>query len=93
MFSSHCAGRCSPLKVMTFILWPGRFRARPFSYLRRESADQTGEALGLHLDVDPFTGSGPVSRLLECSARSSFKRGFLAIHPDMNARTVVLRCW
>ncbi|WP_181165093.1 MULTISPECIES: hypothetical protein [unclassified Mesorhizobium] len=49
---------------MTFILWPGRFRARPFSYLRRESTDQTGEALGLHLDVDPFTGSGPVSRRL-----------------------------
>ncbi|WP_224544305.1 hypothetical protein [Mesorhizobium sp. CA16] len=65
MFSSHCAGRCSPLKVMTFTLWPGRFRARPFSYLRRESADQTGEALALHLDVDPFTGSGPGRRRLE----------------------------
>ncbi|TPI76683.1 hypothetical protein [Mesorhizobium sp. B2-8-9] len=60
---------------MTFILWPGRFRARPFSYLRRESSGQTGEALALHLDVDPFTGSDSsaaaarIFRALEPQAR------------------------
>ncbi|TGW07974.1 aldehyde dehydrogenase [Mesorhizobium sp. M2D.F.Ca.ET.145.01.1.1] len=42
----------------------------------------TGEALGLHGDVDAiaFTGSGPVGRrLLEYSARSNLKRVFLEL--------------
>jgi 4-(gamma-glutamylamino)butanal dehydrogenase len=42
----------------------------------------TGEALGLHMDVDAiaFTGSGPVGRrLLEYSARSNLKRVFLEL--------------
>ncbi|CDX61287.1 hypothetical protein MPL3365_60079 [Mesorhizobium plurifarium] len=33
MFSSHCAGRCSPLKVMTFIL--GRAAFAPGLFLIR----------------------------------------------------------
>lgn len=42
----------------------------------------TGEALGLHMDVDVlvFTGSGPVGRkLLEYSARSNLKRVYLEL--------------
>ena len=42
----------------------------------------TGEALGLHMDVDAlaFTGSGPVGRrLLEYSARSNLKRVYLEL--------------
>ncbi|BCG69564.1 aldehyde dehydrogenase [Mesorhizobium sp. 113-1-2] len=42
----------------------------------------TGEALGLHMDVDAiaFTGSGPVGRrLLDYSARSNLKRVFLEL--------------
>ncbi|MGN6307608.1 MAG: aldehyde dehydrogenase [Mesorhizobium sp.] len=42
----------------------------------------TGEALGLHMDVDAiaFTGSGPVGRrLLEYSARSNLKRVHLEL--------------
>ncbi len=42
----------------------------------------TGEALGLHLDIDvlAFTGSGPVGRkLLEYSARSNLKRVYLEL--------------
>ncbi|WP_137155641.1 aldehyde dehydrogenase [Rhizobium sp. FKL33] len=42
----------------------------------------TGEALGLHMDIDvlAFTGSGPVGRrLLEYSARSNLKRVYLEL--------------
>jgi 4-(gamma-glutamylamino)butanal dehydrogenase len=42
----------------------------------------SGEALGLHMDVDvlAFTGSGPVGRrLLEYSARSNLKRVYLEL--------------
>ncbi|MDG3578951.1 aldehyde dehydrogenase [Rhizobium sp. YJ-22] len=42
----------------------------------------TGEALGLHMDIDvlAFTGSGPVGRkLLEYSARSNLKRIYLEL--------------
>ena len=42
----------------------------------------TGEALGLHLDIDvlAFTGSGPIGRkLLEYSARSNLKRVYLEL--------------
>ncbi|TGT91472.1 aldehyde dehydrogenase family protein, partial [Mesorhizobium sp. M5C.F.Ca.ET.164.01.1.1] len=42
----------------------------------------TGEALGLHMDVDAiaFTGSGPVGRrLLDYSSRSNLKRVFLEL--------------
>ncbi|KRB55150.1 aldehyde dehydrogenase [Rhizobium sp. Root708] len=42
----------------------------------------TGEAIGLHMDIDvlAFTGSGPVGRrLLEYSARSNLKRIYLEL--------------
>ncbi|QFY63231.1 aldehyde dehydrogenase (plasmid) [Rhizobium grahamii] len=42
----------------------------------------TGEAIGLHMDIDvlAFTGSGPVGRrLLEYSARSNLKRVYLEL--------------
>lgn len=50
----------------------------------------TGEALGLHGDVDAiaFTGSGPVGRrLLEYSARSNLKRVSAASHPTSSLPT------